>query len=289
MQSRAFVIMPFGQKTPISFDDQQTYSKSEDKIDFERVYSELLQPALQQAGFEVVRGDSEVAAGDIRTDMFFELVTADLVVADISILNANVFYELGVRHGVCPRGVFIISGNLMASRPFDIAPDRSFAYDATPFITRSADNTVAPNDEFKALFEKQLKRLTKGFQDAVALDRETVGSPFYAHLPGLTPVNWDNIATSKAKYFTALQSDWIDCVRNAQAAGHPGDILTLAMNAPTRLHESKILYEAAIALIDLCRYTAAERVLRDVIRLNPTHSDAQLQLALVLSRLGKIV
>ncbi len=61
------------------------------------------------------------------------------------------------------------------------------------------------------------------------------------------------------------------------------------MNAPTRLHESKILYEAAIALIDLCRYTAAERVLRDVIRLNPTHSDAQLQLALVLSRLGKIV
>src|SRR5260370_10093826 len=113
MQPRAFVIMPFGQKTRISFDDQQTYSKSEDKIDFDRVYSELLQPALRQAGFEVVRADSEVAAGDIRTDMFFELVTADLVVADISILNANVFSELYVRPGVWPSGTFAISGNVL--------------------------------------------------------------------------------------------------------------------------------------------------------------------------------
>jgi tetratricopeptide (TPR) repeat protein len=286
MQPRAFVVMPFGQKIPVGFGGQQTYPKSEDKIDFDRVYKELFEPALRQAGFEVVRADSEVAAGDIRTDMFFELVTADLVVADISILNANVFYELGVRHGVCPRGVFIVNGNLIPSRPFDIAPDRSFSYEASRFFGRPANNANASSDE-SARFQEQLESLTKRFKDAVALDRETVGSPVYAHLPGLKSVNWDNIATSKAKYFTALQSDWLDCVRNAQAAGHPGDILTLAMNAPTRLHESKILYEAAIALIDLCRYTAAERVLRDVIRLDPAHTNAQLQLALVLSHLGK--
>jgi len=42
------------------------------------------------------RADQEEAAGDIRRDMFFELVTGDIVLADISILNANVFYELGV-------------------------------------------------------------------------------------------------------------------------------------------------------------------------------------------------
>jgi tetratricopeptide (TPR) repeat protein len=103
----------------------------------------------------------------------------------------------------------------------------------------------------------------------------------------LKPVNWEEIDTSKARYFSALQDDWLDCVRNAQANGHPGDILTLAMNAPTRFHEARILYEAAIALINLGRYAVAEPVLRNVIRLNPAQSDAQVQLALVLSRLDR--
>jgi tetratricopeptide (TPR) repeat protein len=80
---------------------------------------------------------------------------------------------------------------------------------------------------------------------------------------------------------------WLDCVRKAQANCYPGDILTLAMNAPTRLHEARILYEAAMALINLGRYAAAEPVLRNVIRLNPAQADAQVQLALVLSQLNK--
>src|SRR6185312_8602494 len=113
------------------------------------------------------------------------------------------------------------------------------------------------------------------------LDRQTIGSPVYAHLPGLKPVDWENIETSKAKYFHALESDWADCVKVAQANGHPEDILTLARNAPTRLHEARLLFETAVALIDLCRYPAAERVLKDVTRLDPDHSEAQLQLALV--------
>jgi hypothetical protein len=38
--------------------------------------------------------------GNIRLDMFQRLLTADLVIADISIQNANVYYELGVRHAL---------------------------------------------------------------------------------------------------------------------------------------------------------------------------------------------
>src|SRR5256885_220880 len=60
-------------------------------------------------------------------------VTADVVVADISILNPNVFYELGVRHGVAERGVFMIHAG-WSRRPFDVAPDRTFGYDGSLFI-----------------------------------------------------------------------------------------------------------------------------------------------------------
>jgi len=59
-------------------------------IDFDRAYAEYIRPALEQAGFEVFRADQETLSGDIRSDMFQELLIADLVVADLSIDNPNV-------------------------------------------------------------------------------------------------------------------------------------------------------------------------------------------------------
>ena len=286
MQPRAFVVMPFGKKKPHGF-SKPNASKSIPEVNFDQIYEHLFMPALHKAGYEVARADSEPIAGDIRTDMFFELVTADLVVADISILNANVYYELGVRHGICPRGVFIVNASVAVSPPFDVAPDRSFSYDVSPFIgprRGTSKGSIRTNGE---RLREEVERLSKKFRDASAVDREAIGSPVYSHLPGLKPVDWQGIETSKAKYFSALQDDWLDCVKAAQANGHPGDILTLAMNAPTRIHEARILYEAAIALINLSRYAAAEKVLADVIRLSPDRTEAELDLALVASHLGK--
>ena len=66
MTPHAFVAMPFGTK---------------DGIDFNRVYSELIRPAIEGEGLEVFRADEEQRAGDIRTDMFQELLLADVVIA----------------------------------------------------------------------------------------------------------------------------------------------------------------------------------------------------------------
>jgi hypothetical protein len=79
-------------------------------IDFNRVYAEYIRPALEAAGCEVFRADEELRAGDIRTDMFQELLVADLVVADLTLDNANVWYELGVRHALRARGVVLVQG-----------------------------------------------------------------------------------------------------------------------------------------------------------------------------------
>ena len=279
MQPRAFVVMPFNRKPS---------ADPEIEIDFNRVFYDLFEPALRQAGYDVVRADSERSAGDIRTDMFFELVTADLVVADVSMLNGNVFYELGIRHGVCPRGIFIVGNESMPKAPFDIAPDRIFSYDAGPFRYASQQPSPGKNAASTCGLDDAIATLAKTLKDAGALDRQVVGSPVYAHLPGLKPVDWEEIETSRARYFTALGTDWRDRVRRAQARGRPGDILTLAKCAPTRFHESQILYEAAKALVDLGRYSAAERVLRDIIHLDPEHFEAELLLAVVLTKQEEI-
>ena len=95
---RVFVVRPFGEK---------------EGIDFERVDRELIQPALVRLGTQgihVVGGTTAEInrAGNIREDMFRLLVVADLVIADVSIHNANVFYELGIRHALRPRHTFMI-------------------------------------------------------------------------------------------------------------------------------------------------------------------------------------
>ncbi len=85
-----FVAMPFGTK---------------EGIDFNRIYTEIIKPALEEEGYEVFRADEEQRAGEIRTDMFQELLLADIVVADLSIDNPNVWYEMGVRHALRSRGI----------------------------------------------------------------------------------------------------------------------------------------------------------------------------------------
>src|SRR5512139_3711185 len=112
MALHAFVAMPFGTK---------------EGIDFNRVYRDYIKPALQGAGFDVFRADEEQRAGDIRTDMFQELLIADLVVADLTIDDPNVWYELGVRHALRARGVVLVSGG-RGTTAFDVYTDRKLRY-----------------------------------------------------------------------------------------------------------------------------------------------------------------
>jgi hypothetical protein len=107
-----FVAMPFGIK---------------EGIDFNRVYSDLIKPALEEEGFEVFRADEEQRAGEIRTDMFQELLLADLVVADLSIDNPNVWYEMGVRHALRSRGIVQIKSK-RDYMPFDVYTGRALSY-----------------------------------------------------------------------------------------------------------------------------------------------------------------
>src|SRR5215471_1751282 len=113
----AFVAMPFGSKS--SPDDGQ--------IDFNRVYDEYIRPALEMAGLESFRADEEIRAGHIIADMFQELLVADLVIADLTIENPNVWYELGVRHALRARGVVIVCGVRVTSA-FDLYTDRKLRY-----------------------------------------------------------------------------------------------------------------------------------------------------------------
>ena len=285
MQPRVFVVMPFGLKearaaVPPSATGGGTPAVH---VDFTLVYERLLKPALIQAGCLPFRADEEAGAGDIRTDMFYELVTADVILADISVLNANVFYELGVRHGVAPRGVFMVHGG-WSSRPFDVAPDRTFDYDGTLF----APEALADQEAWLTRVDAEGARLGRVLRSAVQADAATIGSPVYSQLVGLKPVDWTNLQTARARYFGEVFAGWKARVEVAKLNGWPGDILTLADDAPTRYHRIKLLWHAADALCSMHRFDAARPVLADLLALDPEHRDALTRMGLVLGRLGQV-
>jgi len=100
--ARAFIIRPFGTKKDSSGTD----------IDFERVHRELIGPALQEAKLGGGTTGEIIDAGNIREDMFALMFEAYLVVCDITILNANVFYELGIRHALRKKSTVMIKVQL---------------------------------------------------------------------------------------------------------------------------------------------------------------------------------
>jgi hypothetical protein len=87
----------------------------------------LIVPALESVGVDGRTTLDILRAGNIRVDMFQRLLTADLVVADLSIDNANVFYELGIRHSLREKRTFMLrcEGD---KYPFDLQTDRYFIY-----------------------------------------------------------------------------------------------------------------------------------------------------------------
>jgi hypothetical protein len=58
----------------------------------------VIEEVIKPLGYEIRRSDEIDRSGEITTQIVTELIDADLVIADLTGHNANVFYELGVRH-----------------------------------------------------------------------------------------------------------------------------------------------------------------------------------------------
>lgn len=136
-----FVVMPFGDKVNIDGETVQAIQRSIEKgtplpketitpIDFDRVYRMIIQPAAAASGLTCVRCDEIRGPGSVHEDMFRHIRAADVVVVDISTLNANVFYELGVRHALS-RKVTVLIQRKGTIAPFNIQGYRIITYDET--------------------------------------------------------------------------------------------------------------------------------------------------------------
>jgi len=127
-----FVDMPFGKKPDLA---------SGVEVDFDQIYALAIEPAILETGLEPIRGDRERTGGIIHTPMFGRLLLSDFVVADLTLANPNVFYELGIRHTARPYTTVPIFAAIH-SLPFDVSLVRAIPYtlDQGKLTKQAADN-----------------------------------------------------------------------------------------------------------------------------------------------------
>ncbi len=106
---QAFVIMPFS----------QPWSGA--------VYSQMIKPAVEAAGLTCVRGDDPVRVGDLMKTVWDAILVSGVMIADVSALNANVFYELGLAHAL-GKDTFILKQK-GSSVPADFGGAHYYEYD----------------------------------------------------------------------------------------------------------------------------------------------------------------
>src|SRR6516225_4011379 len=222
---RAFVIMPFGEK------------KAADGtvIDFNIVYRKLLAPAITAAGLAPHRADADRRGGSIHLDMFQDLLLAEFVVADLTLDNPNVWYEIGVRHALRASGA-VLTYALRDRLPFDIAGQRMQRY--------SLLNGNLDPDKIDA----ECKALTEMITATLGDWRGRRSSPVYQQLPNLKEPDWKNLKVGAINEFWQGLEAWQSRIEVARRKQRPGDILVLAEETPYTVLEFEALCTASCAL-----------------------------------------
>ncbi|MCT7546618.1 DUF4071 domain-containing protein [Aliarcobacter cryaerophilus] len=166
MKPLCFVLMPFGKKK----------DEKGNIIDFDKIYNDFIKPSIEQSGLDPIRADEEQTGGIIHKAMYERLMLCEYAVADLSLLNANVFYELGIRHAIRPHSTITLFES--SSRlPFDVNFLRSLPYD------RKLKNLEVLKSE-----------LTKKLSNAQSHNKDT-DSPLFQLVEGIKPSNIEHIKT----------------------------------------------------------------------------------------------
>src|SRR5262245_24560450 len=260
-----FIVRPFGKKSVVV-----PGKGKKDKsvvVDFDGIDKLLIQKAIAQNKLKAVTTGAIAEAGNIRLDMFQMLIAYDLVIADISIENAHVFYELGIRHGLRPKGTILLRFPTAGKDvPFDLKTDRYVAYD------REAPGKAVA----------QLAQAIKETIAAMRAEERKPDSPVFLLLPELVPPD-------PAKLLV-VPRDFQEAVEKARNAGaNSGATLALlgeeAGHRPWAREGVRLVARAQRRnKIFKAARDSWEFIRKDV----PNDVEANLQLATVYQRLGDL-
>ncbi|MEB0077973.1 hypothetical protein QN386_10180 [Pseudomonas sp. CCI3.2] len=227
-----FVVMGFGKKTD---------HKTGRLLNLDATYHEIIKPAVEELGIKCIRADEINHSGVIDKEMYGLLLSADVVIADISTSNSNAIYELGVRHAL-KKNTTIIMSEKSGILHFDLNHIATIQYEHL-----GEDIGCSEARKVKLRLVELLK---------TTLTSNEVDSPVYTYIPNLrVPQLTSEEVVRLVEYSIEAEKDWRRIFGSAEAALTNGEF-----------NEAKNLYQAALSLrpkdeyliqrLTLCTYKA---------------------------------
>jgi hypothetical protein len=155
-----FMIMPYGKKAT-----QAEPSVGVAEIDFNALWDRAYAPVIETLGYDPVRADQDTGSM-IITQMIERLYFADLVLADMTIPNGNVYYEVGIRHAAKEIGCVLLAAE-WSKALFDVTQMRTLRY---PLPEGSITETTA--EKIRTAIKGPIDSLGRGV------------SPIFESIPG---------------------------------------------------------------------------------------------------------
>ncbi|MCP4582148.1 MAG: hypothetical protein GY839_11070 [candidate division Zixibacteria bacterium] len=97
------------------------------KAEYGSVYHQAIKPAVTNCGYFCFRADDDPGPSNIPAQIIKAIISADIVIADLSELSPNVYYELGISHCIGNKTIAITSN--LKNLPFDISVFRVTEYE----------------------------------------------------------------------------------------------------------------------------------------------------------------
>jgi hypothetical protein len=114
---------------------------------FEDLFKQVIKPVALECGVDAEKADDILGPGMIISDITNRLKEADIVIADISVENANVYYELGYAHAIGKPTILLAEKG--KTLPFDISGFRTLFY----------ENSIAGKSQIEEGLRKHLSAI----------------------------------------------------------------------------------------------------------------------------------
>jgi hypothetical protein len=221
-----FVAMPI--TTPAAY-----FEKYGDQDHFVHVLDHLFRPALQEMGFAVI-SPAVLGAELIHAEIIKNLEQADFVLCDLSSLNPNVFFELGIRTSL-DRPLALVKDDLTSQIPFDLNAINTLTYDGslTPWSLAA-----------------EVPRLVGHLRSAV--DSQTQGNAMWRYF-GLTK------RASPSESGTNPLEAKLDLLIGEVAKSQLSSVQSLSIATPGRVVSTNVIQKVAAILADNGIHTFSSR------------------------------
>jgi hypothetical protein len=199
-QRRIYVLMPF-------------------RDDLNRVY-ETIHDAAESMDYDCGRSDKILSHhfGDILERIIRGIDDADVVIADLTDNNLNVFWELGVANGLS-RECLMITQNSHEELPFNL---RNFDvihyknnYSGLQDLKKKIVEIVKPNELIQSPVNKNLDKQLNGRRTAIYVLSGALAGPLLSFIPSLAPAS---IGASFMSYYQGEGNFFREVLGGAPAA-----------------------------------------------------------------------